>query len=713
MNGFSFIFKNEVSLLSRNKFLILPLVINVLCWGTIITFYEVEPFHFETRGELFYTNFQWILVVNLLLLGLFATYVGGKDSESEFESLVITYSVKNTHWLIGKWFVAQCYGACFTLITLFIQELWFLSGGMEVDEVVQNSFYIFFQMEGALFLIISIGFLLGSLIRSVISYMITPVVIGWMTYITVTITINSPINPRLKLILSQDAMYTVNPYSGIWGIGNILGNSLLHQAVVLLAGFFLLVVTLLIYRPRRSQRKEKFIVITMLVAVSIPAMLLGKQRYNQYDVAFKHYLETGQTYLMPLEEEESFYENRWDQTKSNFSMEQTDLVVVFPLKDTISVKSELVIRHNGEIAVNELELTLHHALSVTNFDNEIIDSFIQDGDSILVKTKEMIQPQQLIQLKLNYEGNIKQYRNDALVEQSFSSEDGIYLPKEAGWYPLIGKRKLAISSPHSHIYSNFDLRNGRMVETIPTAFTVHIDQPYGIPITLTIPEVEKGIYKGISYYGLSLIGGNFKEEVFEGIRLIGHSDLIPGARNEVTMSIDGWRSIEEWLGVPVVPEVIYIMDFMHAELTRQSPSREFLVWDGFVLKGLLERETTRAFYTTSSLVGDYLFNTNNDLRNDSRIVISLMDWEFQKHFGTASNFESYSEVYYESNLAISPREEKLIHMIGKYEQKGEVEFSALVKSVYLQYEEMEDKTGFNLVNAIEVFEQLEIEGQDL
>ena len=33
-------------------------------------------------------------------------------------------------------------------------------------------------------------------------------------------------------------------------------------------------------------------------------------------------------------------------------------------------------------------------------------------------------------------GNILQYRDDGYVEQSFIENNRVYLPKEAGWYPL-------------------------------------------------------------------------------------------------------------------------------------------------------------------------------------------------------------------------------------------------------------------------------------
>ena len=84
--------------------------------------------HFKERAAAFYSGFMWMMLLNLLIIGLFAVYMAGKDRESEFEDIVVTYRVKNTEWITGKWLVAQLYGLCITFITLLIQAGWFISG---------------------------------------------------------------------------------------------------------------------------------------------------------------------------------------------------------------------------------------------------------------------------------------------------------------------------------------------------------------------------------------------------------------------------------------------------------------------------------------------------------------------------------------------------------------------------------------------------------
>ena len=106
---------------------------------------------FKKRAAVFYSGFIWMIMLNLLIIGLFAVYMAGKDRESEFEHLVVTYQVKNVEWIMGKWLVTQLYGLCITLITLLVQAGWFASGKMAFGDLAKNLFYVFVQMEGAFF----------------------------------------------------------------------------------------------------------------------------------------------------------------------------------------------------------------------------------------------------------------------------------------------------------------------------------------------------------------------------------------------------------------------------------------------------------------------------------------------------------------------------------------------------------------------------------
>ena len=232
------IFRTESALLFRNKFLIIPLIINVLFWGYLIISYEIQSVRIQERAAVFYSGFIWILLLNLLIIGLFAVYMTSKDRESEFESLVMTYQVKNAEWVTGKWLVTQLYGLCITLVTLLVQFGWFASGKMDFGDIVKNLFYVFVQMEGAFFIVVSIGFLCGILMKNMFAYLLIPAILVLTLILPVDYTDAGLAlwfdNPVSHLFAPLDLMYIGSPHEGIWGIERVFGSALLHQCRVLI-----------------------------------------------------------------------------------------------------------------------------------------------------------------------------------------------------------------------------------------------------------------------------------------------------------------------------------------------------------------------------------------------------------------------------------------------------------------------------------------------
>ena len=259
----------------------------------------------------------------------------------------------------------------------------------------------------------------------------------------------------------------------------------------------------------------------------------------------------------------------------------------------------------------------------------------RDKDFITVQFDEMIEPGEELDLNLDYEGSILQYSDEGYVEHSFIENNRIYLPKEAGWYPLIGKRQLVVAREHDNRYVQFEQRNGRLVEDYPTEFTVEItNENDEIPLALTIPEVEAGMYQGTSQYGLSLIGGNLQETMVDQIRVIGHPEVLNGAKEAIENYQKGWNFIEEWLEVPMTPEVIYILNNEHSHLTRFTPSQEFLVW-----------ATDYLGYADDSMivygVVDYLisYNISWDRSTDLHLLHQLVEWSIFSTFQDEGSFK--------------------------------------------------------------------------
>lgn len=694
MNMIKLIYHNEMLLLIRNKFLALPLIINFICWGYVIFSYENQPVHYQELAAVFYTSFQWILMLNLFIVGLLSVHMARKDHESEFEHLVVTYKVRNMEWVAGKWLVTQTYGLCITFITMLIQGIWFYSGSMSMGEWIENLLFVFLQMEGALFLLISIGFLFGIWIKNMLAYIVIPTLLA-VVFIQSENSKSLSTNASINVLSLYETMFMSSPFEGIWGIHRVFENAIIHQTIVILLGIIFILVTLQLFRPNRRLKSEKNIALIVIIILIIPTIVVSGFRYAQYHDAHNQYANLGKQYLMDGEEYISnYYESKSDFMKNDFSIERTDLTIQFPDRNQIDVKSKLAVKYNGNAAVHEVYLTLHHQLKVTDCISDAEITCSREEDFLIVRFQDEIHPNEQFELILNYHGDIKQYRNDGMLEHSFIESNRVYLPKEAGWYPLIGKRYLAKSTEnHGQPFVQFELRNGGLVEDYPTEFIVKIiNEENNIPIALTVPQVRDGLYKGTSQYGLSLIGGNFEEVMVNQTRVVGHPDILIGAQKTTEMYLEGTNYIEEWLEVPMVPKVIYILNHDHSYLTQSTPSLEFIAWSVDDIE-----------YLNYSMMSYRLVNVLTDNQSsqseDVQLLKMAMVWTLFNRFqvDTGSNqFDSYANQL--------PQLANLVEILNRYDEQGEEHFQQVVKFLFTQYEQLDDKDNFDLEDALSRYE---------
>ncbi|WP_342429256.1 hypothetical protein [Neobacillus sp. FSL H8-0543] len=706
MSMLKMIFRTECLLLLRNQFLAVPLIINALCWGYIVISYEIQTIHFQERAGAFYSGFIWMLLLNLLIVGLFSVYMAGKDRESEFEYLVVTYQVKNVEWIAGKWLVTQLYGLCITLITLLVQAVWFVSGKMAFGDVAKNVFYAFIQMEGAFFLLISLGFLFGVLMKNIFAYVLIPAILVLtlglpFDYTGVALSFD---NPRLHLLTPFDYMFIESPYEGLWGIDRVFWGTVLHQTAVLLLGIVVILVALLVFRSNRRIQREKKMVPILLVILIIPTILLSGIRYVQYNQALEQFVTTGQQYVKGFEGDNqddyykwmnSYYDSYLDHTKYDFAMERTDLTVQLQSDNQINVTSSLTIKHNGNEPAKEVYLTLFHGLQVTECASESEITCTYDKDVVTVHFEDMIEPKEEFTINLSYHGSILQYRDDGYVEHSFIGKNRVYLPKEAGWYPLIGDRQLVIAREHNQNYVQFEQRNGRLVEDFPTEFTVEVlNENSGIPLALTIPEVKTGVYQGTSQYGLSLVGGNIKELMVDGIRVVGHPDVLNGTKETIKEYQKTWNFIENWLEVPMTPEVIYILNDDHYYLAKNTPSQEFLIWGADNLGDT--RDSVISYEVVEYLTADYSTSDYDDFS----LLEKSMEWAILSDLHDEIGFKDW----YLSTWGSAVEETGLVDLLNEYEGEGTVKFNEVVKFLYKQYEQLEEKQEFDMEAALQLYE---------
>ena len=714
MSMLKMIFRTESALLLRNKFLAIPLITNVLFWGYMVVTYEIQHVHIQERAKAFYSGFLWIMLFNLLIIGLFAVYMTSKDRESEFEDLVVTYRVKNMEWITGKWLAIQVYGLCITLVTLLIQAGWFLSGKMSVGEIVQNIFYVFVQMEGAFFLVISLGFLCGVLMKHIFAYILVPAILTLSLLMPIDYTDAGDAlwfdNPKLHLLTPFDLMYVGSPYEGIWGIHRVFGSAFMHQSTVFLLGIVVFLIGLVFFHKNRRIQREKNIVTILIIIVMIPTLLLGSIRYVKYDQALKQFVATAEPYVKGYEGSDqlegryewlnSYYESYRDHTKYEFSMEHSDLDVALQLDNQIAVASKLTIKHNGDEPTKEVKLTLYQGLQVTACTSESEVTCTRDKDFLRLNFDKMIKPGDRVDLSLKYEGNILQYSYEGYMENAFIQNNRVYLPKEAGWYPLIGERQLIVARESNQHYLKFEQRNGRLVEDFPTAFTVKImNENSKVPLALTIPETGADTYEGTTQYGLSLIGGNLKETRVDQIRVVGHPDTLNAATETIGKYQETWAFVEDWLDVPMTPKVIYILNDRHVDETLNTPSQEVLIWNKYDFMEFMygNDDATIAAYSAVN----YLFNKMPFVESstDFELLRELVTWSILSEFQDEGDFKKW---YRPMVTPMEEAEKALVKVLDKYETQGQL--SDVIKFLYYQYDDLDDQRDFNMREALQLYE---------
>lgn len=696
------VLRNEGLLLLRNKFLTIPLLVNILLWGYVIISYEIQTIHYEERAAVFYRSFIWLMLLNLLIVGLFAVYMASKDRENKFEQLVVTYEVKNMEWIMGKWLVAQLYGLSITAITVFVQAIWFLRAAMTMEEWFQNIIYVFIQMEGAFFILISIGFFAAHLIKNMFAYLAIPVllILSLLLPFDNVGTALTYQNPRIHLLTPFDYMFIGTPYESMWGIGRVFNSTILHQGGVFLFGIIVLFLALLLFQRKRLTIKEKKIVPILIAVFLVPVIILSGMRYMEYDQALRKFIETGKLYASSYNEKgqesfeewwNSFYNPHFDDRPYEFSMEKASLEIELQHNNQLHVESTLKIKNNGDVPTKDVYLTLYHGLYIEECLSPREMTFSREKDFIKLRFEKALEPSEEVEITLNYGGDILQFRDDAYVEQAFIEKKRVYLPKEAGWYPLIGKRPLVIAREHEERYVKFELRNARLLEDYPTDFTVEIkNKGSKIPLALTIPEISEGLFQGHTQYGLSLLGGNLKEIAVEGIRVIAHPEVITGAKELVEKYEIAWEFIENWLGISMKPSTIYVLSDWHDYHAKETHSYDYFTISSNDLEFLDDDEIAY------QLVDDL---DDKDRQGEGfRYLSSAMEWIIVNELNESAGFKEW----YVSMWGTDGEDLTLINLLDNYQKRGELK--EVVRFLYNYANQLGEDQELDIKEALQQYE---------
>lgn len=705
MKLLKFVIQSEGLLLSRNKILAVPLLINILLWGYVVISYEIRSAGYKERAAVFYSSFMWILLLNLLIVGLFAVYMAGKDRETKFEQLVATYRIKNTEWLLGKWLVAQLYGLIITLITVVVQGIWFVTGAISAGEWARDIFYVFIQMEGAFIILISFGFLFAVLIKNMFAYLAVPVLL----ILSLTLPFDNVgtaltyQNPRLHLLTPFDYMFIGTPYESMWGIERVFSGTILHQASVIFSGIVLFLIVLVIFRRTRLTGKEKKWVPALIALFLLPAVVLGWMRFGEYDRALKRFIETGKLYAASYDENESesysewwnsYYDYYLDDRPYEFSMKKAHLNAELLPNHHLRVDSQLTIKNNGDTPAKDVYLTLYHGLKVEECTSPREMTFSREKDFIKLNFNEEIQPDEEVEVMLSYGGDILQYRWDAYVEHAFIDDHRIYLPKEAGWYPLIGKRPLVIAREHDERYVHFEMRNARLAEDTSTEFIVEIkNKDLNIPLVLTVPEIKDGLFHGRTQYGLSLVGGNIKEASAGEIRVIAHPEVLSGAVKLIEKYDKVWSFTENLFDVAIKPSVIYVLPEEHDYLVEESANSGFYTFSSNDIKP--DSDENFAYELTQELLGEKSREQHSESFN---IFYQATAWLILNELKEGPGLKEWYTTVWLTEDEYTP----LIDKLDYFEKKGEL--NRVMKHLYDYLNGLEKGQEFNMDEALKQYE---------
>lgn len=224
-----------------------------------------------------------------------------------------------------------------------------------------------------------------------------------------------------------------------------------------------------------------------------------------------------------------------------------------------------------------------------------------------------------------------------------------------------------------------------------------MDEVSDVPIALTIPQSADGSYVGTSEYGLSLIGGNLEEVQVNGTRIVGHPEVLKGARKTAGIYMKQWTHLEDWLEMPMKPDVIYMMDNYYSRMTVNTPSVAFIAWDYYDLK-----------YVDPSVMAyqlDDLFPENPSMGEDADILQHALTWELMKHMGVETEYQEFGD-WYDKQLSSEKRSLVgfRIDLINRYDEMGDEDFRQAVKYLYKEYSGLVNKLEFSLETALLTYE---------
>ncbi|MBN6205300.1 hypothetical protein JYK21_02460 [Ralstonia pickettii] len=533
-------------------------------------------------------------------------------------------------------------------------------------------------------------------------------------------------NPRFHLLTPFDFMFVETPYEGIWGIERVFQGTLIHQVAIYVIAILVFAFMLFIFKRNRRSKGEKQLLLVLLSITMVVAIFISFIRFTDYNQAFKQYVETGNYYLETLladyegETEEEYYEYIYqyydemqDDEPYDFSIETSVLDILLKADHQLEATNHLTIKNNGKEATNKVFLTLNHQLDIKECSSDRELSCSMDRDFITLKLAEPIQPNEEFEMKLTYGGKILQYFDEGNGESAFIDKRRVFLPKSAGWYPLIGKRALFQVLEDEQLYVKFRMRNTRLVEDFPTQFNVSLQsEDVEVPLTMSIPQSENDNFSGTTKHGLELIGGNIIEQEVAGIRVISHPQLQENMSLIINKYHQAWTGLKEWFDLDLMPKTIFVLTSNQYYNQSENYTEDFYLLnedEGTVYDGGgsgLEEDIVNHLYTQvqrSGIANPETFNNGGSTDEvdfyDRMIFNELFHWAIsyqmkQQSFTTYRYDESWGKEY-----------DQKMDRIKEMEEQGDEYLLAFTRYLYDTSNEIADRSKFNIEKLAEAFER--------
>src|SRR5690606_34745397 len=184
----------------------------------------------------------------------------------------------------------------------------------------------------------------------------------------------------------------------------------------------------------------------------------------------------------------------------------------------------------------------------------------------------------------------------------------------------------------------------------------------------------------------------FKEEKVGNIRVVAHPEVLNGAKEVIKRYQKAWSFMEEWLGVPMSPSVIYILSDNYYYQINDSINHDF-----FVMRNEYKDDFEIANELLYELIWEDTFNIYN---RDFHILSDAMTWAIMNHLHKQVSFIDW----YKSNYWVQDDDLILANLLQAYEDKGHDQFKDLVKYLFDYWKGHENKQNFDMKEALKQYE---------